>query len=517
MGAGFLRGVKDVWDAAAQAAPRVLASVADAGPFGMTGLIKQAKGMRQEQASPIGDALRTEAGKVDTGIQQDVAQYEAARNAAGRDGFDWMRTAGNIVTTAPVLAAMPQSATLAGNVVTGAAGGAMASMAQPVMSGDYADEKLRQAGMGAAAGALAAPVTSFLSRIIKPKTDAAVTALQSEGIRTTAGQTAGGAAKRAEEALASVPILGDVIRGAERRSVEDFNRAAYNRALAPIGDKIDAKGLVGRDGIAQVEQKLSAAYDAILPRVKVQIDQQMAGELTALEQMAAGLGRDKAAQFSTIIQQVIRDKATQAGMMSGETVKQVESELGRRVRGYMSSAEFDSRQLGDALREAQSTLRRAIERQNPAEAPALAAVNEGWANFVRLQSAASMLGAKDGVFSPAQLMSAVKSQDKTVRKGAFARGDALMQDLAEQGQRVLGKTVPDSGTPYRTLTALGAGGMIEPTTAAAAGVAMLPYTVPGQRLTQLLMTARPDAAEPLSRLVRLAGPAAAPALVAGSQ
>jgi hypothetical protein len=433
--------------------------------------------------------------------------------------MDWMRTAGNIAAVAPVVAMLPQSTTLAGNVITGAASGAISGALQPVTTPteDFAGEKMKQIGWGAAAGAAAAPITAFLARIIQPQTAEAVKGLNAEGVRTTVGQTTGGAAKRVEEAMASVPILGDVIRGAERRSIEDFNRAAYNRALAPIGEKIDAKGLVGREGIAAVEGKLSAAYDAILPKMKVQIDQQLSGELANIQQMALSLGKDRAAQFSEIVKQQITDKATGAGLMSGETLKQVESELGRRVRGYMGSAEFDTRQLGDALREAQAALRRAVERQNPAEAPALQAINEGWANFVRLQSAASMLGAKDGVFSPAQLLNAVKSADRSVRKGAFARGDALMQDLAEQGQQVLGKTVPDSGTPFRTLAALGAGGAIEPTMATAAGVAMLPYTTAGQRLAQLAMTSRPAAAEPVSRLARLLGPAAAPALVAGSQ
>lgn len=505
---GFLQGARDMIDAGAQAVPRVLANVADRGLFGTRGAILEAQGIKPESVSPVGDVLRGQAASVDTGIQQREQQYQADRTAAGRDGIDWARIGGNVATAAPLVAMAPTGgAQLAGRALASGATGAVLGASQPVTDTEnFGSEKAKQAGVGFAGGALAAPVTSFLAGIVKPAVDKGVASLNKAGVTTTVGQTLGGAANRIEQALSSVPFLGDMIKQARYRSIEDFNRAAYSRALEPIGLSMDKSMPVGRAGIAAVESKLSDAYNTLLPKLTGSVDDQLGNELRSLVQGAQSLGPDKARQFSAILQQQIGKRVTPQGNMSGETIKTIESELGRLARGYRSSADFDSRQLGDAVREAQAAIRRMVERQNPNLAPELAKINEGWANYVRLESAAALIGARDGVFSPAQLLSAVKASDRSVRKGAFSRGDALMQDLAETGKRVLGDTVPDSGTASRTLAALGAGGFIEPTTATLGAVGMLPYTRAGQSMANAALTSRPAAASRFAELMRVYGP-----------
>src|SRR5262249_48271023 len=46
-------------------------------------------------------------------------------------------------------------------------------------------------------------------------------------------------------------------------------------------------------------------------------------------------------------------------------------------------------------------------------------------------------------------LSAIKRGDKSVGKGMFARGDALMQDFATAAQNVLPSRIPTSGTSER--------------------------------------------------------------------
>lgn len=512
---GILRGARDIIDAGAQAAPRILATIAERGPFGVRGQIADATG--QSTQGPISDALRSEAARVDTGIREGEAQYQADRAAAGREGLDFARIAGNIATTAPLAAVAPTGgAQLAGRMIAGGGTGAALGVTQPVTSNqeNFGDEKLKQAGVGFTGGALAAPVTTFLAGILKPAIDKGTNALRQAGVTPTIGQTLGGAANRVEQALASVPFLGDMIKSARYRSIEDFNRAAYNKALEPIGQTVGKAQIVGRDGVAAVEKRLSDAYDALLPHIKVQVDGQFQTELQQLVRAAQALGPDKHRQLISILQTKMADKFTPQGLMSGESMKVVESELGRLARGYRSLPDIDARMLGDAVREAQAAMRRLVERGNPQAAEELAKVNAGWANYVRLESAAARIGSRDGVFSPAQLLSAVRESDKSIRKGAFARGEALMQDFAETGKRVLGDTVPDSGTPLRGMAALAAGYGIEPTTATAATVAMAPYTRAGQTLAQTLLTARPPGTETLAQLLKLRGPAAGAALAA---
>jgi hypothetical protein len=47
------------------------------------------------------------------------------------------------------------------------------------------------------------------------------------------------------------------------------------------------------------------------------------------------------------------------------------------------------------------------------------------------------------------LMQAVKKGDRSVRKGAFARGDALLQDWADDAAAILPNELPNSGTADR--------------------------------------------------------------------
>jgi hypothetical protein len=116
------------------------------------------------------------------------------------------------------------------------------------------------------------------------------------------------------------------------------------------------------------------------------------------------------------------------------------------------------------------------------------------------------LGAEEGIFSPAQLQSAVKAMDKSKDKGKFAKGEALMQDLSESAKTALGNKVPDSGTPYRALIAAlaasgGAGAAGLPAVATALGglaASPLLYSGPGQQLTATLLARRPAGANALA-------------------
>ena len=58
----------------------------------------------------------------------------------------------------------------------------------------------------------------------------------------------------------------------------------------------------------------------------------------------------------------------------------------------------------------------------------------------------------DELYTPAQLRSAVRGADQSRGKIQFKRGDAKLQDFSETAQDVLGRMLPDSGTPTRLAT-----------------------------------------------------------------
>lgn len=335
--------------------------------------------------------------------------------------------------------------------------------------------------------------------------------LKDEGVTMTLGQIKGGTTKRLEDAATSIPFLGDMIKGAQRRSVETFNAAAINRSLAPIGEKLPA-GMTGNKAIEYAYDKLGDKYDALLPNLKgdlharpsanalpapgapqVQMKPTFADELHNIRTMGNSLPEPQRGQLNRIIDREVLERFTPQGKASGEVLKDIESKLGSMSKKMGRSDDYDIRTLGDGVQEIQNAMRRMVNDVNPSHHGELAKINEGYANFKKVQAAAANVNTTEGVFSPRQLHGAVRAGDSSKDKARFAEGNALMQDLSTAGKAVLPSTVPDSGTPLRAALMYT---MTHPLKAAGMGVplsmAMLPYTSMGQRFTQH-MTTNPNA------------------------
>jgi hypothetical protein len=176
----------------------------------------------------------------------------------------------------------------------------------------------------------------------------------------------------------------------------------------------------------------------------------------------------------------------------------------------MKSPDYDQRMLGRALQDAQTALRETVQRQAPQYAKELKDVNKGWANFMRPQRASTSVAAEGGVFSPAQLHNSVKAMDSSRNKAAFARGDALMQDLSEPAKKLMQDRTRNSGTADRALQAgLVMSLMTNPLKTGAGLAASLPaaamYSRPGVAGMEALLTARPQIADPIAEVVRRGG------------
>lgn len=408
----------------------------------------------------------------------------------------------------------PLAARTAVGTVTGAAAGAMA----PVESGDFWTEKGKQIKGGAIAGGIAAPVASGIARMVSPQTRQAAKTLMQEGVTPTPGQILGGVAQRVEEGAQSIPLLGDAIRSQRLRAMREFDTTALNRVLKALPGgvkplKPGAEGSYGREALESVGEAVSAKYQALLPQLKVQADRGFMHEMGNLLTASKNLPAERAAQLERILEDKLFSRFTPAGVMSGTTMKQAESELGRLAKTYMHSADADQRLMGDALHEALAIVRKTVERNNPQFSGQLKAINGAYANLLRIERATSALGAKEGVFSPAQLQNAVKAMDPSKGKRAFARGGAMLQDLSEAGETVLGAKVPDSGTPFRAMVGgglLGGAGFIEPTIPMVGGALAGLYTRPGQNALAAILARRPVGAPTVANaLRRFAGPSAA--------
>lgn len=364
------------------------------------------------------------------------------------------------------------------------------------------------AGIGTVGGLTGYGLSRGVSRVLNPQTGKAAKELIEEGVDLTPGQIMGGLGKSVEDRLTSVPVLGDAINAARQRGVNSFNNAAVNRALKHIGKKLPDGMEAGYEAIQYADDAISKAYNDLLPNLKVKLDKTFAQEFKNLRSLASEMPPERIKQFNKIINREIGNRFSKAGQMSGEAMKQAESELGRLIRQYGGSAVGDERLLADALKEAQSQLRGLVMRSNPSKALELKSINKAFANLLRPQSAASK--ASEGVFSPAQLQTATRILDKSGRKKASSKGAALMQDLATNARNVLPSKIGDSGTAGRLLLPLAAGGSAygvqsdNPTLQTLGVLGLLgagAYTRPGQKAIQALLTERPDMAKNLGLLV----------------
>lgn len=422
--------------------------------------------------------------------------------AIGRFGADMLETA-------PTM--------LGGPLTGGAASGFL------LRDSNKPEDMAASTAAGAAGGKLGDILMRGAARVVAPQVSKYAKALMDEGVRLTPGQILGGGAQKLEDKITSVPFLGDMVSNARIRGLQDFNTAAINRSLAPIGKALP-DGVMGRDAVDAAHTALSDNYTSLLKGATFKVDPtftQNVGSLTSLAQNIPQYGSKPLQDF---IATNIATRISKAGSMSGGAFKEVDSLLGQEAKNYSSSPSPNDRKLGDAFWQLKAELKDALGRSNPAIQKGLEDTDAGYANLVRIENAAARgggaKGVDPGVFTPSQLASAVRATDSSVRKNAVARGGALMQDLSDAGQAVLPSQVPDSGTPGRLATMLlagsGAAHMLNPAATAAVPAFMGAYTQPGVKAAEFLLAKRPQGAGALAKALRNHSKAAALPAAAGA-
>jgi hypothetical protein len=345
-------------------------------------------------------------------------------------------------------------------------------------------------GLGAAYGAGAAPEVSDIpeyaatsailsggaQKVLPPITDAAKD-LMKRGVPLTVGQKFGGVIGGVEERLAGLPIADFLVGGARRRAIDKFGTAAYNEALAPIGESLPMK-LTGRPAYIAAEKKINDAYTKVLSDVSIPAPTALVASVGA---MAADLPEKEAKQLAAIIKREVSQRVKD-GKLTGEAFKEAQSAIRTKAYQFMTSTDAYQKQLGQALSDAAEELTSSLARANPGKAGELANIDATWSRFKPMQLAAGSKGMEGGV-TPAKLLEKVYSQSRRA-PSVLARGEGRMQGLAETGKEVLGTKVPDTGTAGRNIFALGALGYgLDPvTTALAAGGLGAAYSRPGQFL-----------------------------------
>lgn len=348
--------------------------------------------------------------------------------------------AGSAAALAPA-AFIPGANTVAGGATLGALQGAL-------LTPGNMKERAVSGALGGAGGAIGSGMASAIGSAAPIAANPNASLLAREGVQLTPGQNAGGWLKAIEDKATSIPFVGDIIQGARKRGVEDFNRAALRRATLPGG----AVNEIGHQGVMDARQALSQAYDQVLAKSSANaMEPTFIQNMANLRNMVSNLPAKEQRAFDAIIAREFDDGTRVApnGLINAENLQAVKRGLDAAVDRFSRSNDAYQAELGQALKQARQEFMDLVSRANPQNAQELAAVNKGWANYSRVRDAAASVANPEGIFTPAQLHHAVKVQDKSKNKRAFSEGTALMQDLSGAGRQAMTSGVPDSGTAGR--------------------------------------------------------------------
>lgn len=436
--------------------------------------------------------------------------YQQSRMNMGKEGFDAARMIGSVAS--PVNRLIPAGRGMTGTMAGAAAGNVL--MTPTYGQGDLMSEKVRQATEGAMAGGALRGVAN----VVAPPVSEAAQRLMAQGVRPTVGQMLGGAANRMEEGATSIPLVGDVIRGARDYANKTLNTTMLNRALKPIGEELPKDAPFGRDALDFTQKAFNDAYERVLGNATVKIDPDFAQAINNIKSMAASgqMGEGTGKQIIALINgQVMKRFDPKAQLADGKNLKEIQTVLGEKIKNFGSSSDANQREVANALRDVQTALMDMVSRQNPMLRKQLGDVNSGYSVFKTVQRAASSVGADEGVFTAPQLLSAVKAKDASKDKARFAAGRTGLSDIADDAKAVLGNKVPDSGTPFRTMLGLAGGGGLAAVSPEAllgvlAGTTM--YTRPVQNALPSLVR-RPDAVMSLGEMMRNQGQYVVPGLL----
>lgn len=424
----------------------------------------------------------TEIGKLGT--------HETDKKAAEELGTSGYATAGEIIADLSAMAAGGSALRSAG-LMSKAPTLAKTILGNAAYSGATNSDRADAAMGGALGGAIGYGGAKLAGKIINPNVTKGAQDVIDDGGAVTPGAILGGGVKAVEDKLTSAPFMGDMIAGAQRRSIEQWNKGAINSVLKPIGKKLLKETKAGQEAIDEASKKVSKEYDKVLSRMNVRFDKEFAENVLfsedpmrpALNTLAQSLSPKQLAKFDEILKNdILRHFNNPNRMVLGKTFKEVDSAVRNKYKKLYKTDE----KLATAVRQLHIELLNMAKRQNPGLGKRLDAADVAYAKLSRVRDAAQSLGREDGIFGPAELLRAVQ---KNTPKSTFAAGRGFDQRAIQEAKKVLPNKYPDSGTAGRmaNLLAVG-GGIVQPGAVVplVAGAGL--YTSPGVKLMQKLLT-----------------------------
>lgn len=353
------------------------------------------------------------------------------------------------------------------------------------------------AGLGALSGGLGSIAGSTLARgargFMGAEKRAAVDSMRDTDLTTLQRMGFG----KAEETASGLPI----VRGGRAKSLESWNNAQVNRALAEVGEKLPKGTPAGTKANAKMNDILNAGYNEISPKIVGQPDKTWVAAYGALKAKTANdpLMRQLWDEGIASLQSRLLGKN---GAYDGAAYKDVNERLRAVAHDWLSMESGTNasvskyHEMGRLAEQVRKQLRELVKRNTPEVGQKLDKLDKAWAKSVLIEDATNRaLANGDGIYSPSQLVTSIKKLDTSTRKGASARGRAAGQKEAEAARMVLGSGGVGSKASLKE-SLIGAGtlggvGWFNPVIPALAGTSLAASYTPGvKRLTQLGLTAK---------------------------
>ncbi len=415
--------------------------------------------------TPVGTALATAANAGGFGIPQMIA---------GGEGLDYLRSvnpksafAGDVAGVIGGTAALGKAgSTVAGKLAPSLLGGGAKSAAARQLATDAAyggiyggvtegtpEGALMGAGTAAAGSLLGQGIGAGIGKALKGASmNPFAEKLRGMGVNNlTIGQMLGGKAKGLEDAMTSAPILGDIVNARRVEGFNDFNRAAFEQAGAPIGAQVND---IAEAGIDALRPQVSRAYDRATENVTVPLDPRYAQELAQPLAEGSQLVGDYGAGFTRMVNNRVKP-ALDTGELSGANYQNMMRAM-RDARGSVQGQPF-AQDFIDPVKAMEVATRGLMERRGgEGVITGLRVADDAYRNQKVLEKAveAARNGSRSGevgTFTPSQLNDASVMNARKFG-GTGATQNRPFYDLATAGQEVLPSTLPDSGTAKRVMS-----------------------------------------------------------------
>lgn len=458
------------------------------------------------------------------GAEQSIREFargveektQAGREQRGSEGMDFYQLLGNVLGSAAPASLLAKLGT---GAKAAAATGALTSVAtQPVLDQEASllEEKAKQAGIGALGGAVGQKALGAVGRALSPEISASEAAVRGVGVTPTIGESLGGTARKIEDFIAGVPGLGEFVKDAKLRAIDQWNKGTINKSLANLPDNIKVpEGIFGGEAVAYANQAISKSYDDLYGKMTYTLGKDTNNKLAALTQ-SKSLTPDQ----QNIVQKAldsflfskldtplagssIMNAPEKLSSVSGATMKGIESDLKSYAYNLLKKTQgqtADDLKAGEALLDVVGTLKKDFYKQNAktVNVKDLLKLDKAYSEMSVITDASAR--AEAGLFTPTQLIQASKANARKVSTRAFGEGRAVLQKDAQAAKEILGDGKAGLVARIGGLGALGVGAAagIPATLATVGGVAGI-YSKTGQKLLDKLIAERPELLQQLGQ------------------